>query len=458
MIFNPHDYQKHCIDKVIEMPALALWLDMGLGKTVIVLTAINELKYNRLQVHKVLVVAPKKVAEATWQVEAKKWDHLRLLRFSAVMGTAKQRERALAVAADVYVMGRDNVDWLVQYYRNDWPFDMVVLDESSSFKNPQSKRFKRMKAVRPHIHRMVELTGTPSPQGLIDLWAQIFLLDGGQRLGRTLGSFRDNYFLPDKRNAERVFTYKPRGGAEQTVKELLSDICISMKAEDYLSLPEKMENDIPVVLDPAADKAYTRLERDMLLMVEEEMVTAGTAGVLSNKLLQLCNGALYDDEGQAHEIHKCKLEAFLELVESLCGQHALVFYAYRHDRDRILQALGKRANVRCLEGPQDAEDWNAGKVEILLAHPASCAYGLNLQEGGRHVIWFGLCWSLELTQQANARLYRQGQKMPVIVHRLIVQGGRDQDVVAALESKDDVQESLLQSLKARIAAVKGGRR
>lgn len=457
MKYSPHPYQQHCIDQIIALPALALWLDMGLGKSVVTLSAIARLRYDLLQVSKVLVVAPKKVAEATWQQEARKWDHLQLLRISTVLGSTQQRIRALAVPADVYIINRDNVAWLVDYYQHAWPFDMVVLDESSSFKNQQSRRWKKLKAMRPHIRRIVELTGTPAPQNLLDLWPQIFLLDGGQRLGRTVGSFREQYFTPDKRNATTIFTYKPREGTERIVRDLLSDICISMKAQDYLNLPNMIQDDIPVALDPPAAKAYQQLEKDMLLQIgPEEVITAGTAAVLTNKLLQLCNGAMYDEFHQVHPIHDCKLEAFMELLEQLNGQHALVFYSYQHDRDRLLQALaGTKLRVRAFGGPQDADAWNAGAVDILLAHPASCAYGLNLQQGGHHIVWFGLNWSLELVQQANARLHRQGQQEPVIVHRLIVQGGVDEDVVAALENKDAVQESLLASLKARIEKVKG---
>lgn len=456
MKYIPHPYQQHCIEQIIALPALALWLDMGLGKSVITLSAIARLRYDLLQVGKVLVVAPKKVAEATWQQEARKWDHLQLLRISTVLGSTQQRIRALAAPADVYVINRDNVAWLVDYYQHAWPFDMVVLDESSSFKNQQSKRWKKLKAMRPHIRRMVELTGTPAPQDLLDLWPQIFLLDGGQRLGRTVGSFREQYFTPDKRNATTIFTYKPREGTERIVRDLLADVCISMKAQDYLSLPDMLQDDIPVALDPPAAKAYKQLEKDMLLQIgPDEVITAGTAAVLTNKLLQLCNGAMYDAFHQVHPIHDCKVEAFMELLEQLNGQHALVFYNFQHDRDRLMAAMRKtQLRVRAFGGPQDADDWNAGLIDVLLAHPASCAYGLNLQQGGHHIVWFGLNWSLELVQQANARLHRQGQREPVIVHRLIVQGGRDEDVVAALENKDAVQESLLASLKARIQAAR----
>lgn len=457
MKYSPHPYQAHCTEKIIQLPALALWLDMGLGKSVITLTAVNELRYGRFAIGKTLIIAPKKVAEATWQAEARKWDHLHLLRISTVLGSVQQRRRALAVPADIYIINRDNVAWLVDYYQHAWPFDLVVIDESSSFKSHQSKRWKKLKAIRPHISRIVELTGTPAPQDLLDLWPQIFLLDGGQRLGRTVGSFRERYFTPDKRSATTIFTYKPRTGAEQAVRDLLADVCISMKAEDYISLPDMVEDDIPVVLDAPAQRAYRKMERDTLLQIgPDEVITAGTAAVLTNKLLQLCNGAVYDELHGTHEIHRCKIEAFLELIEQLNGQHALVFYAYQHDRDRLLDVLsGRGLRVRAFGGPGDADDWNAGQIDILLAHPASCAYGLNLQQGGHHIVWFGLSWSLELVLQANARLHRQGQREPVIVHRLIVQGGVDEDVVTALNNKDAVQESLLASLKARIDRAKG---
>ena len=347
MNFVPHPYQAYCIGQIIEKPALALWLDMGLGKSVITLSAIARLRYDLLQVGKVLIVAPKKVAEATWQQEACKWSHLEMLRVSTVLGSTQKRIRALAEPADIYIINRDNVAWLVDYYQHAWAFDMVVLDESSSFKNQQSKRWKKLKAVRPHIRRIVELTGTPAPQALLDLWPQVFLLDGGQRLGRTVGSFREQYFLPDKRNATTVFTYKPREGTEQAVRALLSDICISMQAKDYLTLPDMVEHDIPVVLDAPAVRAYAKLERDMLLEVSpDETVLAGTAAVLTNKLLQLCNGAVYDDAHGVHEVHSCKIEAFLELVEQLNGQHALVFYTFQHDRERALVRGKPRSSFR----------------------------------------------------------------------------------------------------------------
>lgn len=455
MIFKPHAYQEYCIQRMIQDPYLGEFLDMGLGKTVITLTAFNDLKYNRFEVSKMLVIAPKRVAEGTWSREAAKWDHLKHLRISLALGSEKQRIRALNTPADVYIINRENVCWLVEYYRNAWPFDMVAIDESSSFKSHQAKRFKALTWVRPHIRRLVELTGTPAPNGLMDLWAQLYLLDQGQRLGKHIGQFRERYFSPDKRNAQQVFSYKAKDGADEAIHRLIGDICISMKAEDYLQLPDIVTDDIPVVLDAAAEKQYRKLERDMLLQVDENTIDASTAVALSNKLLQLCNGAVYDDKGAVVEIHRCKIEAFMELIEALNGQPALVFYNFRHDLTRIEGALKKSGlRVRRLEGPQDEADWNARQIDVLLAHPASAAYGLNLQDGGNHVIWFGLNWSLELYQQANKRLHRQGQTQKVIIHHLITAGGRDEDVVAALQSKGATQDALIDSLKARIERVK----
>ena len=458
MEFVPHDYQSYCTDKIIEIPNIALFLDMGLGKTVITLSAIKILKFERFALRKALVIAPKKVAEATWGIESRKWQHLQDLRVSVVLGSAAKREAALNTAADVYVINRDNVAWLVDYYFDPkhrdrvWPFDCVVLDESSSFKNHKAVRFKKLKTVRPRITRMIELTGTPTPHGLTDLWSQIYLLDGGKRLGRTISVYRDMFFLPDKRNGTTIWTYKPREGAQEAIYGLISDICVSMKASDYLTLPDCIMEEIPVMLDDKAKQAYKRLERDMLLQVDpESLVTANTAGVLTNKLLQLCDGAVYDEEGRAIMVHDCKLEAFMETVEQLNGQHALVFYNFQHDKARLLEALGKTGlHIKCYEGAEDEQDWNAGKIDILLAHPASCAYGLNLQQGGHHIIWFGLTWSLELYQQANKRLHRQGQEHPVIVHHLIVQGGVDEDVMKALSGKEKAQESLLNALRVRL--------
>lgn len=456
MKFIPHSYQQYAIDRIVSDPAVGLYLDMGLGKTVITLSAVRELKYNRFAVARCLVVAPKKVAEATWTAEAAKWDHLRALRVVPVLGSAQRRIRALHTPGDIWVVNRENIPWLVEYYRNGWPFDMVVLDESSSFKNPSAKRFKALKLVRSRIRRLVELTGTPAPNGLEDLWAQVFLLDGGQRLGKTISEYRKLFFSEDYAHPGQMYrTYTPRDGADEKIRAAVSDICVSMKAEDYLELPACVEDVIPVALDAPAEKAYRRLEREMLLEVDGSTITAGSAAVLTGKLLQLCNGAVYDADRGVAEIHRCKIEAFLELVEQLGGQHALVFYHFQHDRERLLAALeGAGLRVRVYAGPEDERAWNAGEADVLLAHPASCAYGLNLQSGGHHAVWFGLAWSLELYQQANKRLHRQGQQFPVIVHHLVVRGGVDEDVLAALHGKGDTQEALLAALKARIEKAK----
>lgn len=458
--FKPHSYQAYSIQRIIDTPYIGAFLDMGLGKTVITLTALHSLKYDRFCICKTLIIAPKKVAENTWTKERDKWDHLKDLRISVVLGTVKERMEALATPADIYIINRENTKWLVDLYRHDWPFDAVVLDESSSFKNHQSQRFKALKAIRPRVNRLIELTGTPSPKGLIDLWAQIYLLDGGRRLGRTISVYREIYFVPDKRNRTTIFSYALKDGAEEAIYDSIQDICISMKAEDYLELPECIYDDIPVVLDKKAQKAYEQLERDMLLEVDEEdLITANTAASLTGKLLQLCNGAVYDEDGAVVQIHDCKIEALLETIEQLQGQHTIIYYHFQHDRDRILQALSKSGLcVRVYQDAREENDWNAGKIDVLLAQPSSCGYGLNLQDGGHHIIWFGLTWNLEEYQQANKRLHRQGQQYPVIIHRLIVQHGTDEDVIRSLEGKENIQESLLAALKVRIAQIQEGKK
>lgn len=403
------------------------------------------------------MIAPKKVAEGTWTKEKDKWEHTKVLRVSPVLGSAAKRIRALNTPADLYITNRENVVWLVDYYRNSWPFDMVVVDESSSFKSHKAKRFKALASVGSHIDRMVELTGTPSPNGLNDLWAQVFLLDGGERLGKRYTHFRERYFDPGDRGNNVIYNYKPKQGSEDSILSKIADICISMKAEDYLQLPEVIYHKVPVILDAKAEKAYRELERKMVLELpeDEEEISVTSAAALSNKLLQLGNGAIYDDDRNVHEVHGCKIEAFLELIESLQGKPALVFYNYQHDKARILKALEKsKLRIRELKTVQDQDDWNAGEIDVLLAHPASAAYGLNLQQGGNHVIWFGLTWNYELYTQANKRLHRQGQTERVIIHHLVCEGTRDEDVMQALERKDDVQNWVMQSLKARIKKIK----
>lgn len=448
-----HRYQKYCVDKIINNDNVGLFLDMGLGKTLITLTSVNELIYNKFCVNKVLVIAPKKVAEATWQNEMKKWPQLKFLRYSTVLGSEKQRVKALNTPADIYIINRENVVWLVDLYQNSWPFDMVVCDEFSSFKSHNSKRFKALKSVKPHIKRLIGLTGTPSPNGLLDLWSQVYLLDSGERLGKTFYSYRANYFKSDYMG----YSYEPVKDTEKIVTDKISDICISMKADDYLDLPDAIDSVIPVCLTPKAKKQYEDMEKKMVLEIADaELIDATSAAALSNKLLQLANGAIYDEDHNYHEIHDCKIEAFMELIEQLNGKSALVFYNYQHDLVRLQGALAKtKLRVKKLEGPQDQNDWNSGKIDILLTHPASSAYGLNLQQGGNHVIWFGLNWNYELYVQANKRLHRQGQTEKVIIHHLVTQNTRDEDVMAALEKKENVQNYVLESLKARIKKIKG---
>lgn len=451
MKYVPHNYQKYCIEKAISQKELGLLLDMGLGKTVITLTALNDLMYNRFEVAKALVIAPKKVAEGTWTQEAGKWDHLKHLRISACLGSENKRIRALCRNADIYVINRDNVSWLVNYYKHEWPFDAVVIDELSSFKSIKAKRFKDLKAIRPRINRIIGLTGTPAPNGLEDLWAQIYLLDQGHRLYKTITQYRARYFDSYQADASGRQRYTEKTGAQDAVSAAISDLCVSMQASDYLELPDLVINPVWVVLDDKADRDYRKLEKEMLLALPEGEITVTSGATLSNKLLQLCNGAIYDEDKKVHNVHDCKMEALLEIVESLKGHNILLFYSFQHDRDRILRALPQ---CRELKTVQDQKDWNDGKIEILLAHPASAAYGLNLQDGGNHMIWFGLNWSLELYQQAVKRLHRQGQKQKVIVHQLLVKGKRDEDVAKALDAKDDTQKALLDSLKARLEEVR----
>ena len=459
MEFKPYNYQQYCINRIVNDERVGLFLDMGLGKTVVTLSAIKELKYNRFQVYKTLVIAPKKVAEGTWSREADKWEHTKMLKVVKVMGTTAKRVQALHVEGDIYVINRDNVVWLTDYLKNDWCFDMIVIDESSSFKNHQAKRFKALSRVIPKVKRVVELTGTPSPNGLLDLWSQVYLLDQGERLEKRFTQYRDRYFMPDKRGASgMIYSWRLRFGSQDAIMEKISDICVSMKAEDYLELPELIEDDIIVELDERARLKYDTLEKQFVLELpeDEEDISALSAASLSNKLLQLSNGAVYDEDRGVHEVHSCKLEAFVELIDRLQGKPALVFYEFIHDKDRIKQALAKKKlTVKELKTDSDIDDWNHGHINVLLAHPSSAAYGLNLQEGGNHIIWFGLTWNYEQYVQANKRLHRQGQKEKVIIHHLVCEGTRDEDVAKALASKDNVQSEVLESLKARIRQVRG---
>lgn len=451
MRYEPHDYQKRATDLVIQLPRVGLFLDMGLGKTVITLTAIWELMYDRFEVRRVLVIAPKRVAEDTWSREHAKWDHLKGLRISKVLGSPDQRRRALEADADVYVIGRDNVVWLVNHYlalKKGWPFDMVVIDELSSFKNPQAKRFRALRKAMPYTARVVGLTGTPSPNGLMDLWAEMYLLDRGKRLGETLRAYQTRFFRPGAHNGYVVYKWEPLKGAREQIQAAISDICVSMSAADYLQLPQRIDNVIPVQLSASEMAAYKRMERDQLLQLGDEDVVALNAAAVMNKLLQIANGSVYAVDGSVVRIHDAKLEALTELVDTATSP-VMVFYSYKHDLTAIQRAI---PDARQLNGPEDIAEWNAGRIPVLLAHPASVGYGLNLQDGGHIIVWYGLTWSLELYQQANARLYRQGQGKPVIIHHLIAAGTADEQAMAAIQNKDMDQAALMAALKERRAA------
>lgn len=450
MEFKPHKYQQYAINRILELPRAALFLDMGLGKTVITLIAIKQLLLT-FEVGKVLVIAPKKVAESTWKQEAEKWDETKGLRVSVVLGTAKQREAALKREADIYIINRENVVWLYNFYKQPkgcWPFDMAVLDESTSFKSRAAKRWRALRIIHEKFSRILELTGTPAANGLLDLWAQIYLLDSGKRLGRTMSAFRDRWFKPDARNGPIVYSYKPLPGSQEEITKAISDISFSMAAKDYLELPKLIINRIPVILSEKDMRLYKRLEREKILEFKGEDVTAGSAAVLSGKLLQLANGAIYDDAHGVQIIHEAKLEVLSEIIEAAQGEPVLVFYSFRHDLARILEKFPDAVE---LKGDKTVKAWNEGGIKVLLAHPASAGYGLNLQAGGSIIVWFGLTWSLEQYEQANARLYRQGQDRPVIVHHLVAKGTMDEAVDLALQHKRKGQEAMLEAVKAKIA-------
>ena len=391
------------------------------------------------------MIAPKRVAEDTWPKELAKWEHLTGLTSSLVLGSAAERKAALQRKAFLYIINRENVAWLVKNHY--WDFDMVVIDELSSFKSNKAERFKAMKKVRPMITRIVGLTGTPAPNTLLDLWPQMYLMDMGQRLGRFIGGFRDRFFLPDKRNREIIYSYKPREGAEDAIYALISDICISMKAADYLDMPERIDNRIEVSMSPKERKLYDDFQKDMVLSIGDEELDAVNVAALSNKLLQMANGAVYGEDKKVIPIHDRKLDALEDLVEAANGKPLLVAYWYKHDLQRI---KARFKNARCIDTAKDIDDWNAGKIPLALIHPASAGHGLNLQDGGCTIVWFGLTWSLELYQQLNARLWRQGQKHTVVIHHIITKGTHDEDVMRALENKDTRQSALIEAVRARI--------
>lgn len=448
MKFIPHDYQKRAVSFIREHEAAGLFLEMGLGKTVITLTAIDELMNDSFEVSRVLVIAPLRVAEDTWSRESNKWDHLKHLKISKILGSAADRIRALKAPADIYVINRENVVWLVEYLeenRMKWPFDMVVIDELSSFKNNQAKRFKALRRMRPVIDRIVGLTGTPAANSLMDLWAEMYLLDRGERLGRTLTAYRGNWFRPGYGNGYVTYKWEPRRGALEAITKRIADITVSMKAEDYLTLPDKVESTIEVSLDEKGLKAYKEMEKESLIELEGEEIAALDAAAVMSKLLQMANGFIYDEAHNPRHIHEAKLDALGEILEA-AESPVLVYYNFQADKDAILSRFH---DAKLLENDSTIEEWNKGKIKILLAHPASAGYGLNLQDGGHIMAWYGLPWSLEQYLQAVARLQRQGQKYPVMVYHLIAKGTVDEQVVASLSKKDMTQSALISILKDR---------
>lgn len=447
MKFIPHDYQKFATDHIVNNPISALFLDMGLGKTVTTLTAIYDLMFDCFVVRKVLVIAPLRVARDTWPVEIRKWEHLKGLTYSVVIGSEETRKAALKRKAHIYLINRENVDWLINKSGYEFDFDMVVIDELSSFKSSQSKRFKSLLELRPKIKRIVGLTGTPASNGMMDLWAEFRLLDLGQRLGRYISNFRNMYFLPDKYYGDKVYTYKLRLGAEEKIYNAIGDITISMKANDFLNMPECIMNEVEVELSDGERKFYKTLENQMALEVKDKVIDAVNAAALSNKLLQMANGAVYDEKGEMVKIHDRKLDALEDLIEGANGKPVLVAYWFKHDLARIRS----RFKVREIKTSQDIQDWNDGKIQLAVIHPASAGHGLNLQAGGSTMVWFGLTWSLELYQQTNARLWRQGQKAStVVIHHIIAKGTIDEAVMRALGRKEKSQETVIRAVKARL--------
>lgn len=445
MKYSPHDYQRYAAEFIITHPISALLLDMGLGKTSITLTAINDLLFDRFEIHKVLVVAPLRVARDTWSAEIEKWEHLKNLQYSVVVGTAQERISALCIPADIYIINRENIQWLVEESGLPFDFDMAVIDELSSFKNHQSKRFRAFMKVRPKLKRIVGLTGTPAGNGLMDLFAEFKLLDMGERLGRLIGLYRNTYFQPDKRNGMVIYSYRPLPNAEQQIYDKISDITISMKAADHLKMPELISSEYTVQLSEKEREKYDSLKKDLVLSEDNEEVTAANAASLSNKLSQMANGAVYSDDESVIQIHDRKLDALEDIIESMNGKPLLVAYWFKHDLERIR----KRFDVREIKTSEDISDWNSGIIPVALIHPASAGQGLNLQDGGSTLVWFGLTWSLELYQQTNARLWRQGQTADtVVIQHIIAKGTIDEQIMKALKTKDTTQAALIAAVKA----------
>ena len=451
MRYVPHDYQRYATDFILAHPEAAILLDMGLGKSVISLTAIWELCLNRFEIGRVLVIAPLRVARDTWPAEIQKWDHLRGLTYSVVIGTEKERRAALMRSASVFIINRENVQWLVEDSGIPFTFDMIVIDELSSFKSWQAKRFKSLLKVRPDVKRIVGLTGTPSSNGLMDLWAEFRILDLGKRLGRFITHYRDAFFLPDKRNQQQVFTYKPRPGAEEEIYRRIGDMTISMRATDHLKMPERIENRVAVRMDDRERDIYDRMKADLIVQIQGREIDAVNAAALSGKLCQMANGASYTEDHSVVQIHERKLDALEDLIEGANGKPLLVAYWFKHDLARIQKRFPLAREIRT---SKDITDWNAGDIPVALIHPASAGHGLNLQAGGNTLVWFGLTWSLELYQQTNARLWRQGQTAgTVIIHHIITEDTIDERIMDALERKDKTQSALIDAVKAQLGGI-----
>ena len=446
MRYVAHNYQNYAKNFILAHKVSALFLDCGLGKTITTLTAINELMYDSFEISKVLIIAPLRVAQSTWKEEIEKWNHLNLLRYSIAVGDEKERLKALKQNSDIYIINRENVDWLVTKSGIDFNFNMLIIDELSSFKSHTSKRFKSLLKIRPYFERVVGLTGTPSSNGLMDLWAEFRVLDLGERLGRYITHYRNEYFLPDKRNGAVIFSYKPQPNAEERIYRRLADITISMKSTEYLKMPELILNDLEINLGEEDQIKYKKFKKEMVMTIQEKEIDAINAASLSNKLIQLANGSIYDEAKNFYEVHNKKLDKLEEIIESANGKPVLVAYWFKADKERI----EKRFKVREIKTADDIKQWNKGMIDLALIHPASAGHGLNLQSGGSTLVWFSLTWSLELYQQTNARLYRQGQKDTVVIHHLITKNTIDEDIMKSLKRKDKTQEALMRAVKARI--------
>lgn len=447
MKYIPHAYQQFCIDYLMGRPAAGLFLKPGMGKTSIALTAAERFLYDRFEVSKILVIAPLRVAEDTWSRESAKWDHLEHLRVSKVLGSQKKRLAALEADADLYCINRENVPWLVEHYGKGWPFDLVIIDELSNFRNPASKRFRALRKVRPLIKHLWGLTGTPRPRSLLDLWAQVYLLDRGERLGETYGGYKDKYFTPGRRKDYVVFDWDPRPGAEEEITAKISDICVSLETEGNLQMPELMVTTRPVVLSPTSKAQYEQLEREAVLPLADCVIDAASAAAVNGKLLQIAGGAVYDDDRRPHEVHGEKLDALEDIIAEANGEPVLVAYRFQHERDRIMARFPQAVQ---LKDSGTIAAWNRGEIPILLAHPAGAGHGLNLQDGGHIIVWFGPTYDLELDEQFNDRLYRQGQKSTTSIIYLVAEGTVENDAMHSLEVKADGQNSMMKALRARI--------